>query len=120
VERLADALQLASPERATLAAAVRRASALLVAGTAGNSRLSTLPVPLTRFVGRDREMAEVRRLLTVTRLLTLVGSGGIGKTRLALHVAEEIRDEGADTVALVELADLANPELVGRHGTIVG
>ncbi len=49
-------------------------------------RRTNLPAQLTRFIGREREMAEVTRLLGATRLLTLTGSGGAGKTRLALEV----------------------------------
>jgi hypothetical protein len=51
---------------------------------------SNLPAELTSFVGRRQELREVKRLLTVTRLLTLTGSGGAGKTRLALHAAADM------------------------------
>ncbi len=56
-------------------------------GAATKSRRTNLPEPLTSFVGRERELVEIKRLLPGTRLLTLVGIGGIGKTRLALQVA---------------------------------
>ena len=68
--------------------------------------------PLTTFVGRDREVAEVTRLLGATRLLTLTGAGGIGKTRLALQVAQGFAQVYRDGVALAELAGLAGPLLV--------
>jgi predicted ATPase/class 3 adenylate cyclase len=71
-----------------------------------------LPVQLTRFIGREKEMAEVKRLLAASRLLTLTGSGGCGKTRLALQVAAEVLEEYPDGVWLVELAALADPALV--------
>ncbi len=71
-----------------------------------------LPQQLTSFIGREKEMAEVKRLLTVSRLLTLTGVGGAGKTRLALQVAAESVDDYPDGVWLVELAALSDPALV--------
>jgi class 3 adenylate cyclase len=59
---------------------------------------NNLPIQLTSFVGRQHEMAEVKRLLLTTRLLTLTGVGGTGKTRLALQVAAELLDSYADGV----------------------
>lgn len=73
---------------------------------------TSLPLQLTTFVGREREQAEVLRLLGTTRLLTLVGTGGVGKTRLAFAVASAVADEYADGVWLVELASLVDPALV--------
>ena len=71
-----------------------------------------LPQQITSFIGRGREMAEVRTLLGKTRLLTLAGSGGCGKTRLSLQVAASLLDNYPDGVWLVELAPLADPGLV--------
>jgi predicted ATPase/DNA-binding CsgD family transcriptional regulator len=71
-----------------------------------------LPLQLSSFVGREKELAEVGRLLKETRLLTLTGSGGCGKTRLALAAAEELAEGFEDGVWLVELAPLADPSLV--------
>jgi class 3 adenylate cyclase len=71
-----------------------------------------LPVQLTRFIGREREIAEVKRLLTASHLLTLTGSGGCGKTRLALQVAADVLEEFPDGVWLVDLAPLADPARV--------
>jgi non-specific serine/threonine protein kinase len=73
-----------------------------------------LPVQLTSFVGRERELAELGERLTSTRLLTLTGTGGCGKTRLGLRVAAEAIDAYADGVWLVELAALADPGLVAH------
>src|SRR5437867_4408786 len=73
---------------------------------------NNLPAQLSSFVGREREIAEVRRLLGATRLLTLTGPGGVGKTRLALRAAEEALAAYPDGVWLVELAALADPALV--------
>lgn len=76
------------------------------------SSRTNLPFQLTSFVGREREMAEVKRRLTTTRLLTLTGAGGSGKTRLALQSAHDLIDQYVDGVWFVELARLADPVLV--------
>jgi non-specific serine/threonine protein kinase len=73
---------------------------------------TNLPLQLTGFVGRTREMAEVGQLLGETRLLTLTGSGGTGKTRLALQVAEGLQAGYAQGVWLADLAPLSEPSLV--------
>ncbi len=76
--------------------------------TASARQLTNLPAQLTRFVGREREIAEVRRLLGETRLLTIVGSGGAGKSRLSQRVAAELLSlfpDGAWFVALAALND---------------
>src|SRR5579859_7418319 len=74
---------------------------------------SDLPVSLTTFVGRERELDELRSLFRAgTRLVTLVGIGGIGKTRLALELGFSAGDLGWANVYLVELASLAAPGLV--------
>ncbi len=71
-----------------------------------------LPAELTSFVGRRREVALTRRLLSRSRLLTLTGVGGVGKTRLALRMAAEVRRTFPDGVWFVELAALHDPQLV--------
>jgi predicted ATPase/DNA-binding SARP family transcriptional activator len=73
---------------------------------------SNLPAALSSFIGRECELAEVRRLLGETRLLTLTGAGGVGKTRLALEAARAATGDYPDGVWLVELAALADPTLV--------
>ena len=75
---------------------------------------TTLPVELTRFVGRRRELAEVKVLLSTSRLVTLTGIGGVGKTRLALRSATDVKRAFRDGVYLVELADLQDPALLGH------
>jgi len=71
-----------------------------------------LPVQTTSFVGRERETQEVQRLVRGTPLLTLMGAGGCGKTRLSLQAAGELADTFPDGVWLVELAPVSDPGLV--------
>jgi predicted ATPase/DNA-binding SARP family transcriptional activator len=73
---------------------------------------TNLPVPLTSFVGREREIEEVQRLLSTTRLLSLIGSGGIGKTRLAIQAGRDLPRSYRDGVWWVELASLTEGALV--------
>ena len=73
---------------------------------------NNLPIQLTSFVGRDKELKEVGRLLATTHLLTLTGPGGTGKTRLELQLAAEDLEGFADGVWLVELAPVNDPLLV--------
>jgi predicted ATPase/DNA-binding CsgD family transcriptional regulator len=75
---------------------------------------NNLPSQLTSFVGRERELAELRAALASTRLLTLTGAGGCGKTRLALQLAADRLDGYPDGVWWVELAPLTDPELIGN------
>jgi predicted ATPase/DNA-binding SARP family transcriptional activator len=71
-----------------------------------------LPQPLSAFIGREKECREVRACLSSARLLTLTGTGGIGKTRLALRIADECAGEYADGAWFVNLAALADAALV--------
>jgi predicted ATPase/class 3 adenylate cyclase/Tfp pilus assembly protein PilF len=73
---------------------------------------NNLPLQLSSFIGREQEMAEVKRLLGATRLLTLTGTGGAGKTRLALQVTADLLEEYAEGVWLVELAALTEGNLL--------
>jgi len=85
-----------------------------MAVSAVNSRHGNLPADLTTFVGRRHELADVRARLSSSRLVTLTGVGGVGKTRLALRVARDVRRGFPDGVWLVELAGLRDPQLVGQ------
>jgi len=76
---------------------------------------NNLPQQITSFVGRERALAEVRQLLGRTRLLTLVGVGGLGKTRLSLQLGAEVLDDYADGVWFVELGPLADAQLYGTR-----
>jgi predicted ATPase/DNA-binding XRE family transcriptional regulator len=82
---------------------------------------TALPYVATPFVGRRRDVADVTELLRASPLVTLTGPGGIGKTRLALKIAEELESSFRDGVRFVDLAPLRDPELVacavgGRFG----
>jgi non-specific serine/threonine protein kinase len=74
--------------------------------------LNNLPAQVSSFIGRDAELAEVRRLVGGSRLVTLTGAGGAGKTRLALHVAADLLGGGGEGVWFADLAPLADPDLV--------
>ena len=69
---------------------------------------------MTSFVGRRRELSQVRDALERYRLVTLCGVGGVGKTRLALHLAADLRRSFTDGVWLAELSALRNAELLAR------
>ena len=77
-----------------------------------DSSPNNLPIELSSFVGRERELSEAQRLLTAARLLTLTGPGGTGKTRLSLQLAADLVGTYSDGVWFVELAPLADPALV--------
>jgi predicted ATPase/DNA-binding CsgD family transcriptional regulator len=80
-----------------------------------------LPEEPNRFIGRERELGDLRRVLDGTRALTLCGAGGIGKTRLALQVLATVASDFPDGVWLVELGDLREPHLVvSRVASAVG
>lgn len=82
---------------------------------------AAVPEEPNSFVGRERELDEVRRLVGETRSLTLCGAGGIGKTRLALRVLASVAQDMPDGAAFVELADLRQPDLVvSRVASAVG
>lgn len=71
--------------------------------------------PVTSFVGREADLAAVRDLVKTTRVVSLTGAGGVGKSRLAREVAASLVDDFPDGVWLVELASLSRPELVARE-----
>jgi len=122
LELLADALHLSTEERGALTGTIQRtraqgapsASGLRPTPEGAPSRLDTLPAQPTPFIGRDRDIEAVRaRLLDLdTRLLTLTGPGGTGKTRLALQAAAAASDAFADGAFFVPLAPLSDPALV--------
>src|SRR5215831_11464700 len=104
------------PARPSRSSLLRRSLAAYPGAEMGDEargrRGSNLPTDLTSFVGRRPELREVKRLLTTTRLLTLTGSGGAGKTRLALRAAAEMSRGFPDGAWLVPLASIHDPLLV--------
>jgi predicted ATPase/DNA-binding SARP family transcriptional activator len=74
--------------------------------------LTNLPIPLTSFIGREKEINEIKCLLKDSRLLTLAGAGGSGKTRLAIRVAREVQNMFSDGVLWIDLAVLVDPKFV--------
>src|SRR5271166_6047002 len=71
-----------------------------------------LPVQLTSFVGRGAELSQLRDLLAENRLVTVTGAGGVGKTRVAIHVAAQVDREVSDGIWYVDLAPITDPDLV--------
>jgi predicted ATPase/class 3 adenylate cyclase/DNA-binding CsgD family transcriptional regulator len=115
--RLAD---LARPERVFQVTHPGMSSSFPPLRSLGSHR-HNLPIQLTSFVGRGRELAELNALLASTRLLTLTGTGGCGKTRLALQLAADVVDRYPGGVWWLELAPLADPTLIeSALATIVG
>ncbi len=114
VRQLTQALALEEGQASEFRGAARH-----VEGTVGESReapesgvpTATLPLQPTSFIGRQRELRELSQVLCrgTARLLTLTGPGGVGKTRLALQVAEDVLDHFPDGVVFVSLASLADP-----------
>ena len=112
-ELLADALNLSGPEKELFVAAARgKAPAARVLAAGDGAQRHNLPAPLTSFVGRERELAELAGLLAEARLVTLCGTGGVGKTRLALAVASQMLPGFADGAWLAGLAGVSDPGLV--------
>ena len=128
---LAGALGLAQPVRALFVAAARgraqaeevpaalRGETATPAGlevpAAPSAARHNLPAPLTSFLGREQDLASVEELLAQARLVTLTGTGGTGKTRLALEAGARVVGRFPDGVWLVELAGVADPGLVGAQ-----
>jgi predicted ATPase/class 3 adenylate cyclase len=79
---------------------------------------NNLPQQVTSFIGREKELTEVQELLSKTKLLTLTGAGGSGKSRLSLQAAAELLEGFSDGAFLVELAPLSDPDLVAQ--TVAG
>jgi predicted ATPase len=77
-------------------------------------RPGNLPAEATSFIGRRRELAELRKKLSAARLVSLVGPGGVGKTRLAIRIATDLGRGFPDGAWMVELADVRDSALVSN------
>jgi predicted ATPase/DNA-binding CsgD family transcriptional regulator/DNA-binding XRE family transcriptional regulator len=109
VHRLAEALGLSDADRRVLETAAHARSG---ADRSSAAHDGLLPAPLSSFVGRRHELTDLHQLVTAHRLVTLLGPGGIGKTRLAVEVAAGLVDYFSDGVVFVPLASVRDPDLV--------
>lgn len=103
-----------APETTALYRKLSEAERTVSVATVGRSRLPNLPRPLTPLIGRSQEREEVIRLFGQSRLVTLTGAGGVGKTRLAIAVAEAMRDRYVHGVCFAELASIADSGSVAQ------
>lgn len=117
VRRIGDALDLEREERAALAALAVSAAEIQTpsrpeSAAYDGSSSTSVPMQLSSFIGREAEIEELADLAASTRLLTLTGPGGIGKTRLAVEVSRRVLEEFTGGFCLVELASLSDARLV--------
>ncbi len=111
IEQILNKLGFSS--RSQIAAWVVRSEALGSEAAPTSQPRGNLPAQITSFVGRDRELRTLLDLVTANRLVTVIGPGGTGKTRLALRLGEELESDFPDGVWLCDLAPVAEPGLVG-------
>ncbi len=111
LERIADALGLPAQDRAALELSARRARGTRIAAES-ETPPHNLPRQLSAFFGRDDEVREVSDLIAATPLASLVGTGGVGKTRVAIEVGNHVLERFPEGVWFVELAPVGDPALV--------
>lgn len=80
-----------------------------------DARQNNLPIPVSRFVGRRKEIEEIKQLFAKIRLLSLTGAGGTGKTRLAVQLAAELIDEFENGIWIIEFSPVTDPDLVVKE-----
>jgi len=80
-----------------------------------DARQNNLPTSITNFIGRKKELEEIKTLFSNTRLLSLTGAGGTGKTRLAVRLASELLDEFENGVWIIELSSITDPDFVVKE-----
>jgi predicted ATPase/DNA-binding XRE family transcriptional regulator len=116
---LLEKLSIPETERSQWVSFARGISGLPSQSSQSSSRpKSNLPAPITTFIGREKEQWEVIQLITKYRLVTLTGSGGVGKTRLSIKVGEQVMGAYADGVWIAEFAPILDPSLVPRTTAI--
>src|SRR5207245_2691670 len=117
------AMQISLADPAATAGVTLRVRCGLHAGDAQERELeatpNNLPQQITSFIGRRGEREEAQALLTRTRLLTLLGMGGLGKTRLSLQIATDVMDGYPDGVWFVDLAPITDPSLIASEAAQV-
>ena len=125
-ERLAQALEIPESDRAAFVKAARAELAAdrlshptqdvtqvaFIHPPSSNKPITNLPALLTTFIGREKEQSDLMGLITKHRFVTLTGSGGVGKTRLAIKVVPKVAEQFPDGVWFLDLAALNDPELV--------
>jgi predicted ATPase/DNA-binding XRE family transcriptional regulator len=120
VALLAEALSLSGPEKAGFETAAEHARARARADLTGPAH-GNLPTRLTTFVGRDNEIAEIEALLRVHRLVTITGSGGVGKTRVAVEISRRLQSSEQREIRFVDLSAVSDGAFVaGTIATTLG
>jgi predicted ATPase/DNA-binding XRE family transcriptional regulator len=112
IKSLADALKLSEEARATLLGTVPQRGAVTGSAAPVSVPVLNLPTPSTSLLGRERELREIRAFLREARLLTLTGTGGVGKTRLVVEAARDAAQLFPDGAVFVALAPLGDSSFV--------
>jgi predicted ATPase/DNA-binding XRE family transcriptional regulator len=121
VALLAEALSLSGPEKAGFETAAEHARARQARADPTGPAHGNLPTRLTTFVGRDNEIAEIEALLKLHRLVTITGSGGVGKTRVAVEVSRRLQSDQQREIRFVDLSAVSDGAFVaGTIATTLG
>lgn len=121
VALLAEALSLSGPEKAGFETAAEHARARQARADPTGPAHGNLPTRLTTFVGRDNEIAEIEALLKLHRLVTITGSGGVGKTRVAVEVSRRLQSDEQREIRFVDLSAVSDGAFVaGTIATTLG